>query len=123
MKLEDFNNLLEQEIIPKCREIMNHKGLSYSGLDDKLGNFKRVGQAAGVPTLVAWQVYFLKHVDAINAYCRGEYSDNEDILGRVLDIINYGFLAYAIITEDPTGTVPDVANTSTAKIIDDEELD
>ncbi len=99
MKINDFEKIVKEEVLPDCFKIMDSKGVCYSGLDDKLGNFKRCGKLAGVSTEQAWLIYFMKHVDAISAYCRGEYSDCETIHGRIKDVINYAFLLYGIVRE------------------------
>jgi hypothetical protein len=99
MIAETFYNLVDDEILEKCRTIMRSKGEAYSGLDDKLGNFKRCGALAGVSTEVAWHIYFMKHFDALCAYIRGEYKDCEPIDGRIVDMINYLFLLYGILKE------------------------
>jgi hypothetical protein len=99
MKLDEFKDLLEKEILPECKKIMDSKGLSYSGLEDKLGNFKRCGTLAGIPTEKAWFTYFVKHFDALSSFIRGEYSDCEPIKGRIIDLINYLFLLCGILKE------------------------
>lgn len=78
---------------------MNGKGLSYSGLDDKLGNFKRLAVMLNLDPKEVWFVYFVKHFDAITAYIRGEYHDTEPIYGRILDMRNYCDLLFALVKE------------------------
>ena len=99
MDSKTLYELIETELLPKCFEIMKSKGESYSGLEDKLGNFKRCAKLAGVSVEKAVLVYMIKHIDAISSYCRGEYSDCEKIEGRIQDAINYLFLLYGIIKE------------------------
>jgi len=86
-------------MMPECLSIMTTKGESYSGLEDKLGNFKRCAKLAGVPIEKAWFIYFVKHYDALCAFIRMEYKDCESIRGRVIDMINYLFLFAAILKE------------------------
>lgn len=99
MTIKEFNELIKNELLPKCFKVMNTKGLAYSGKEDKLGNFKRCGVLAGMPTTKAWLAYFVKHFDAICSWIRGGYNDSEPIEGRIVDAINYLFLLYAIISE------------------------
>ena len=103
MKKEELYKLIEDEVLPKCKEIMMSKGEAYSGQEDKLGNFKRCGKLAGVDTKRAWFIYFAKHFDSLSSYIRGEYVDSEPIEGRIIDLINYLFLFYALIKEKNDG--------------------
>jgi hypothetical protein len=99
MKVKDFENFMKKEILPECDKIMKSKGLSYSGLEDKFGNFKRCSKLSGVSIEQAWFTYFVKHFDALSSFIRGEYSDSEPIKGRVFDLINYLFLFAGILKE------------------------
>jgi hypothetical protein len=100
MTKKDFDKLIWEELLPKCREIMETKGMAYSGQEDKLGNFKRCAKLAGVTVYQAWFTYFVKHFDALSAFVRGEYDDCEPIEGRVVDLCNYLFLFVAILFEE-----------------------
>ena len=99
MKSQDLYQFIQKDLLPECMSIMTTKGESYSGLEDKLGNFKRCAKLAGVPIEKAWYVYFIKHFDALSAYIRTEYKDSESIRGRIIDLINYLFLLAAILKE------------------------
>ena len=99
MNSNDLYNLIDKELLPKCMDIMKSKGEAYSGLEDKLGNFKRCSILAGTTIEKAWFIYFVKHFDALSSYIRGEYKDSEPIEGRIQDLINYLFLLYGIIKE------------------------
>lgn len=99
MKEERFYKLTDKLILD-CMEIMRSKGTAYSGLEDKLGNFKRVAKNLALTPRQVWYVYFAKHLDALSAWLRGEYRDSESIGGRIKDLINYLFLLHAIIEED-----------------------
>ena len=102
MTLNEFNALLDK-VLEQCRDIMNSKGVAYSGTDDKFGNFKRIAKKLNLRTEQIWSVYFNKHIDAIDAYIRGEYSDSEPIEGRIMDAINYLLLLYGILAEEKRG--------------------
>lgn len=99
MKSEELYKLIETEVLPKCFEIMKSKGESYSGVEDKLGNFKRCSSLSGSRIEQVWFTYFVKHFDALSSYIREEYKDSEPIEGRIQDLINYLFLFYGIIRE------------------------
>ena len=91
---------LTGKIIDDCMKIMKSKGIAYSGVEDKFGNFKRIAKNLSMSPKQVWYVYFAKHLDSLTAYLRGEYSDNEPILGRIQDLINYLFLLYGMIVEE-----------------------
>ena len=99
MKANELYDLIQQEILPICLDIMGTKGESYSGLEDKLGNFKRCAKLSDVMVEKAWFIYFAKHFDALTSYIRGEYKDSEPIKSRICDLINYLFLFAAILKE------------------------
>jgi hypothetical protein len=99
MKSEELYSLIEKDILPQCFEIMKTKGESYSGLEDKLGNFKRIAKTLNLSVEQVWYVYFAKHMDALQSYLRGEYKDSEKIQGRIQDLINYLFLLTGILKE------------------------
>ena len=100
MTRDKFKSLVTDKIIPQCLSIMNSKGLSYSGKEDTLANFKRCAKLADTTTQKALFIYACKHWDAISSFIRGEYSDSEKISGRIVDIINYMFLLYALLIEE-----------------------
>lgn len=108
MKEKRFYKLTDKLILD-CMEIMRSKGTAYSGLEDKLGNFKRVAKTLALNPRQVWYVYFAKHLDALSAFLRGEYRDSEPIGGRIKDLINYLFLLHALLnegTDDDRGDVP-----------------
>jgi hypothetical protein len=98
MREKDFYKLVDKRFA-ECMGIMKSKGTAYSGLEDKLGNFKRVAKNLAMTPEQVWYVYFAKHLDALSAFLRGEYKDSEPIQGRIMDLINYLFLLDAILIE------------------------
>ncbi len=108
MKLSDFNEILD-DVLDKCRDIMNSKGVAYSGTDDKFGNFNRIATKLGLDRKKIWSVYFNKHTDAIDAFLREEYKDCEPIQGRIMDAINYLLLLYGMVEEEDTDPVVDIS--------------
>jgi hypothetical protein len=99
MTVEEFDKFIKEEILPDCQAIMSSKGISYSGLEDKLGNFKRLSVLTNTESEKVLFIYFTKHFDALSSYIRGEYKDSESIRGRILDIINYMLLLAALLKE------------------------
>ena len=83
--------------------VESEKRPSYTmGSDDVLANFKRVGEAAGIPASKVALVYFLKHVDSITAYVkdREAISQSEPMMGRFADARNYLTLMAACLAEE-----------------------
>ena len=99
MKSDELFKFIETDLLPQCFDIMKTKGEAYSGLEDKLGNFKRIAKTLNLPVEQVWYVYFAKHMDALQSYLRGEYKDSESIKGRIQDLINYLFLLAGILKE------------------------
>ncbi len=108
MTLSDFNEMIDS-VLDECRDIINSKGVAYSGVDDKFGNFNRIGKKLGLDRKKIWSVYFNKHIDAIDAFLRGEYKDCEPIQGRIMDAINYLLLLYGMVEEEDTDPVTDIS--------------
>lgn len=80
------------------------KGGEYSGDDDRLLNFRRNGEALGLPMETVWAVYAAKHWDAIQQFIRDERNGVkrerlEGIDGRVDDMIAYLLLFKAMLDE------------------------
>ena len=99
MKSQELYDFIEKDLLVECFRIMQTKGEAYSGVEDKLGNFKRVGKFLNLTPEQVWAVYFHKHLDALSAFLRGEYKDSESIKGRIQDLINYLFLLSGILKE------------------------
>ena len=98
MKREEFYEIID-EFTEERRKIQSSKGEAYSGNQDALDNFKRNAVKNGVSPLVVWNIYFSKHLDAIDSFVRGEYKDTESIEGRFMDAINYLELGYGLIKD------------------------
>lgn len=99
MKASDFYEQCDSIYKNECMPLMKGKGEAYSGQDDKLGNFKRIAKKYHITPFLVWAIFFGKHLDALDAWLRGEYKDTEPIEGRINDIINYGFLLRGLIKD------------------------
>lgn len=95
---------LLKETHQKMLSISATKGQEYAGSEDRLANFKRLGdQLHLIPEKILW-VYMTKHLDSLITYIedqqqgkKREYS--EPITGRVDDAILYLNLLKALIVE------------------------
>ena len=71
---------------------------SINGNEDKLKNFKSIGERLGLSASMVCMVYLLKHVDSIRNYVlEGKEFSDEPIEGRMHDARNYFLLLGAII--------------------------
>jgi len=99
----DFDKIIEDTIV-KIRELSKKKGGEYAGDEDRLANFRRIGNSLGLPMESVWAVHTAKHWDAIMQYIRdqreGKSRDRmEPIEGRVDDLIVYALLFKAMLAE------------------------
>lgn len=88
----------------KIEELARLKGGEYSGDTDRLANFRRNGEALGVPMELVWAIYANKHHDALMQYIRDIVSGKtrermEGIDGRIDDLIVYLLLFKAMVEE------------------------
>ena len=99
MTKQEFRDL-RMKLDEYCDDVMKIKGEDYTqDSDDRLVNFKRIAERAGATPLQVWQIFFYKHLDAIDAYCRGGVLSSESITNRFIDARNYLDLGYALIVE------------------------
>lgn len=99
MKANDFYVMCDRIYAEELMPIMKSKGEAYSGKEDKLGNFKRLAAKYQVSPFLVWAIFFGKHIDALDSWLRGEYSDSEPVEKRIDDLTNYLFLLRALMTE------------------------
>lgn len=102
MKISEFEKV-QKFLSSESQKVQDDKRPAYTiGSDDVLANFKRVGNAAGIPPSKVALVYFLKHVDSITAYIkdRDAISQSEPMVGRIVDAKNYLDLMAACLIEE-----------------------
>ena len=82
-------------------DLMEKKGIEYTvSDDDKLANFKSIGERLKCKPEFVAMVYLLKHMDSVRNYVlQGTEASNEPIEGRLRDIRNYCLLLGALIKE------------------------
>lgn len=73
--------------------------------EDALFNFNFISNTVDQSPMVVWSIYFLKHVLAVIKYTKSGFVESEGIKGRLMDIINYAILLYALILESERNTV------------------
>ena len=95
MNYKDFDDLLQNEIIPQVLDIREAGQKEYArNPGNVFGNFERVADFAGVTVNQAIYTYLIKHIDGIGAHIDGHKSQREDVEGRVIDAIVYLCLLY-----------------------------
>ena len=82
-------------------QLMKVKGQEYTVSDeDKLKNFKSIGDRLKCKPEFVAMVYLLKHMDSVRNYVlEGVEASDESIEGRLRDIRNYCLLLGALIEE------------------------
>lgn len=95
---------LLQYVEAEIDKLAKLKGGEYAGDYDRLANFRRNGEALGLPMEAVWGVYCAKHWDAIMQYIKDENNGVErprleGLESRALDIIVYMTLFIAMLDE------------------------
>lgn len=115
MNSTQFESLLAQTF-NSMQNLSNTKGKEYAGTDDRLSNFKRLGQALSLLPEKVLMVYLTKHLDSITTYINElekpiKIELSEPIEGRIDDAILYLALLKGLIQERngvPEKILPDV---------------
>ena len=100
----DAWNKLVEETIDQIHLLSKIKGGEYAGDLDRLANFRRNAEAAGVSMPVVWRIYAGKHWDSITQWVQDIQQGKdrpraESMLGRFDDLIVYAILGKAIYLE------------------------
>lgn len=101
---EAWSALLDRTV-GEIKALASSKGAEYTqGNGDRLDNFRRNGQALGLPMETVWGVYAGKHWDAVQTYIRDigtgvQRTRSEPISGRVDDLLVYLLLLKAMLEE------------------------
>lgn len=97
LEFDYFSSKLMKEVL----EMRDTKGKEYAGGKDRFDNFNRLAARLNLPRQKIWQVYFTKHLDAIESYIEhGREFSSESIRGRIVDAITYLTLLAGMIEED-----------------------
>jgi hypothetical protein len=115
MTFEEFDAITET-LLAQIRQMRDTKGREYAGPRDRFDNFNRLSTRMGIRRQQVWQVYFTKHIDAIESFIREERTySSEGIEGRIVDAMVYLLLLAGMIREDsPTPASPHTPGSSTA---------
>jgi len=97
-------NLLVEKVVKELKQLSDLKGGEYARSNDRLANFRKLGEDCGLDMLIIWRVYAGKHWDAISTYVRDVQTGDsrtrlESISGRATDLIVYLILFLAILDE------------------------
>ncbi len=93
---------ITESIFHQIRDMAVSKGREYAGDAERFDNFNRLAVRTGLRRQQVWQVYFTKHLDAIETFIReeGKVPTSEPILGRIVDALTYLMLLYGMVVED-----------------------
>lgn len=100
---EDYARLVT-DTVEEIKRLSTVKGGEYAGDVDRLANFRRNGNAMGLPMEAIWGTYAAKHWDAIMQFVQDINTGksrprSESITGRADDLIVYLILFKAIVAE------------------------
>jgi hypothetical protein len=100
---ERFATLIDETVVT-VKKLGHLKGGEYSGDVDRLENFRRNGEALGLPMEAIWHTYTAKHWDAVTQHIKDivhgkERERLEPLSGRLDDIILYCILFKAMLIE------------------------
>lgn len=94
---------LSRDLLNKALDILENKGRAYAGERDVLLNFKRNAERLGMTRYQIWAVYANKHIDSINNAIADNPAEpvdtTEGLEGRIIDVINYHLILYAMLNE------------------------
>lgn len=101
---KEERNRIADELFYECREILDTKGIAYSGPEDVNDNFKRNAKLLGTSKYQILAIYLNKHLDgimnAIKANPHNPVEETEGMKGRIIDSINYLTILQAMLKED-----------------------
>ena len=100
---QDSYNKLIAEFRARGDKQAGEKRVEYTesrGAEDVLDNFKMTGKDLDLDPLQVLGIFMKKHWSSIINYIKtGQTYSNEDIEGRIMDLIQYLELTYACIVE------------------------
>ncbi len=104
MTNEDMNNLVENIVIPKIRELLTVKGAEYAKEgEDRLGNFKRGAKSRGTIPEDILLGYVLKHDLAVEDFVQRLKLGTPVTFAmwdeKIFDRIIYNILLLALVVE------------------------
>jgi hypothetical protein len=98
MNPTDFEKL-RTVLLQDAERLSERKGADYAEEADVLANFKNTAKALGITEHQAWAVHFCKHTSAVLSYCKKGNVASEPIRDRLIDVINYAVLLWALSEE------------------------
>jgi hypothetical protein len=119
---EAFDGLVKR-VFMTVESTLAVKGGEYAGDNDRLANFRRNALALGIPAETVWAVYAGKHWDSLMQYINDISTKTnrhraEPMTGRIVDLIAYLMLFYAMEEEKATiGWLPNASYANDTKRI------
>ena len=91
--------IIVQHVQTQMESVLESAGKEYAAEDNVFANFERSATDLNLERDEILWVYAMKHRDGIASYLRGHRSQREDVRGRIIDLINYLTLLYAMVEE------------------------
>jgi hypothetical protein len=102
MKDTEFNEIA-RKTFADCEKVLGMKNIEYSGINDRLHNFKVAGRMLNITPEVALMGMKIKHTvsvyDIVNNIVNGNLPDLDVLNEKICDEINYLVLLKALIVE------------------------
>lgn len=96
-------------VFDKCHIFRESGQKEYAHANDNaFANFDRVAERLDLDRKKVLLVYMEKHMDGIHSYVNGYKSQREDVRGRIVDVMVYAALLYAMIEEE-CGTLDSIS--------------
>lgn len=100
MTFEDFDRY-QATILEEVLRMRDTKGREYANSESRFANFDRLAAKLKISRLKVAQVYYTKHLDALESYIdNGRTCSTETIHGRIVDLITYLTLVGGMIKEE-----------------------
>lgn len=98
---------LMADIFSRCQATRDAGQKEYAHDEgNALANFERGGADLAIPREKVWYIYANKHWDGVLAWVNGHRSQREDVRGRIMDLIVYLVLLWAMADDAATDIAP-----------------
>jgi hypothetical protein len=92
---------LMDRVFIECQKTREQGQKEYAHSDSNaLSNFERTGDELQIPREKVWYIFAKKHWDGTLAWIRGHRSQREDVRGRIMDLIVYLILLWAMVDDE-----------------------
>lgn len=104
MTQETFEKIF-RHVVGNSWDLLVRKGRDYAAEKDRLENFRLVARVLDIDPVTVWGVYTAKHAISVLQFAGGRQLSTEGVDQRILDLLNYLILGYALLVD--AGELPD----------------